>query len=250
MMRVALTVLLFGFATGFRSEASAQHEIPGAMHGAEMRWLPTLFVMAEKFEMAPAVDERTLTIDGVGWYGNDRTRLWMRAEADMNTVDFAGESQFELSYGKLVTPFFDRLIGIRIDHNWGDESATRALFGAGFQGLAPHWFEVGAFAFISQNGDLSARFEAAYDVLFTQRLVLEPRIELNASAARVPAFGIGSGITDLELGGRLRYEFYRKLAPYVGVNWERRFGGTADFAREEGEPVSSAMFVAGLRAWY
>ena len=249
MNRIALAVALF-CTVSLPNEVSAQHEAPGTMPHAGMRWLPTLFVLAEKFEIAPVFEERTLTINGIGWYGNDRTRLWARVESEVNTVDFAGEAELELSYGKLVTPFFDRLIGIRIDHNWGHESATRALLGAGFQGLAPNWFEVGAFAFISQDGDLSARLEGAYDVLFTQRLVLEPRIELNASAARVPAFGIGSGITDLELGGRLRYEFYRKLAPYVGVNWERRFGGTADFAREEGEAVSSATFVAGLRAWY
>lgn len=249
MTRAAFVVLLLCTASGLLNQASAQHEMPGGTH-AGMRWLPTVFVLAEKFEMAPVTDERMLTIDGIGWYGNDRTRLWGRVESEINTADFAGEAEFELSYGKLVTPFFDRLIGIRIDYNWGEESATRALLAAGLQGLAPNWFELAAFAYLSQDGDLSARLEAAYDVLFTQRVVFEPRLEVDASAARVPEFGIGSGITNLELGGRLRYEFSKKLAPYMGVNWERQFGGTADFAREAGEPVSSATFVAGLRAWY
>ena len=247
-LRATMCSLVAGAALAH--PVAGQQEIPGAMHGAEMRWTPTLYILAEKLEIAPAVDERTFAIDAVGWYGNDRSRIWMRAEGDINTVEFGGEAQIELLYGKLITPFFDALVGIRLDHNWGDASATRVLFGAGVEGIAPYWFELEASAFISEDGDLSARLTTAYDLLFTQRLILEPRMELNASASRVPEFGIGSGLTDLELGGRLRYELHRKFAPYIGVNWHRRLGGTADFARDDGEPVSVTSLVAGVRTWY
>ena len=251
-MRTALKRPLLAAAMGMAlaNPLTAQQQIPAAMHGAEMRWTPTLYILAEKLELAPTVSERTFAIDAVGWYGNDRSRIWMRAEGDVNTVEFGGEAQIELLYGKLITPFFDALVGIRLDHNWGDGSATRVLFGAGIEGIAPYWFEVEASAFISQDGDLSARMTTAYDLLFTQRLILEPRIELNASASRVPEFGIGSGLTDLELGGRLRYELRRKFAPYIGLNWHRRLGGTADFARAEGEPVAVTSLVVGVRTWY
>lgn len=236
--------------TALAQPLAAQQEVPGAMHGAEMRWTPTLYMLAEKLEFAPAASARTFAIDAVGWYGNDRSRVWMRAEGDINTVEFGGEAQIELLYGKLVTPFFDALVGVRLDHSWGDASATRVLFGAGVEGIAPYWFELEASAFISQDGDLSARLTTAYDLLFTQRLIFEPRVELNASASRVPEFGIGSGLTDLELGGRLRYELHRKFAPYIGLNWHRRLGGTADLARAEGEPAGVTSFVAGVRTWY
>lgn len=251
-MRTALKRPLLAAAMGMAlaNPLAAQQQIPGAMHGAEMRWTPTLYILAEKLELAPTVSERTFAIDAVGWYGNDRSRIWMRVESDINTVEFGGEAQVELLYGKLITPFFDALVGVRLDHNWGDASATRVLFGAGVEGIAPYWFELETSAFISQDGDLSARLTTAYDLLFTQRLILEPRIELNASASSVPEFGIGSGLTDLELGGRLRYELHRKFAPYIGVNWHRRLGGTADFARDEGEPVGVTSLVAGVRTWY
>ena len=251
-MRIGLTGAMCALVAGaaLARPLAAQQEIPGAMHGAEMRWTPTLYILAEKLELAPTADERTFAIDAVGWYGNDRSRFWMRAEGDINTVEFGGEAQIELLYGKLITPFFDALVGVRLDHNWGDAFATRVLFGAGVEGIAPYWFELEASAFISQDGDLSARLTTAYDLLFTQRLILEPRMELNASASRVPEFGIGSGLTDLELGGRLRYELHRKFAPYIGLNWHRRLGGTADFARDEGEPASVTSLVAGVRTWY
>lgn len=249
MRRIVVLVLVLLGSAGFCNEGWTQQQMP-AMEGAGMRWTPTFFVLAEKFEMAPVADDGELAIDGVAWYGNDRTRLWARGEANINTAEFGGEAQFEVLYGKLIRPFFDRLIGVRIDRNWGNANAIRALLGVGIQGIAPNWFEVEASAFLSQDGDLSARITTTYDVLFTQRLVLEPRLELNASASQVPAFRIGSGITDLELGGRLRYEIYRKFAPYAGIDWQRRFGGTATFAREEGGPVSRVTLIAGLRAWY
>lgn len=247
-LTLSLLALLLGSAWG--APLAAQQEIPGAMHGAEMRWTSTLYILAEKLELAPTIDDRTLAVDGIGWYGNDRSRIWLRGDADISTVESAGDAQLALLYGKLITPFFDALFGVRLDHNWGDASATRILFGAGVEGLAPYWFELKASAFISQDGDLSARLTTAYDLLFTQRLILEPRMELNASASRVPGFGIGSGLTDLELGGRLRYELHRTFAPYIGVNWHRRLGGTADFARDDGEPVSVTSLVAGVRTWH
>ena len=247
---LTLSALTLMVAAAWAEPLAAQQEIPGATHGTEMRWTPTLYILAEKLELAPMVDGRTGSMDAVAWYGNDRSRIWMRSEGDVNTVEFGGEAQIELLYGKLITPFFDALVGVRLDHNWGDATATRVLFGAGVEGLAPYWFELEASAFVSDDGDLSARLTTAYDLLFTQRLILEPRLELNASASRVPEFGIGSGITDLELGGRLRYELHRKFAPYIGVNWHRRMGGTADFARDEGEPVSVTSLVAGVRTWY
>lgn len=248
--RLMLSTLSLLVAAAWGEPLDAQQEIPGAMHGAEMRWIPTLYILAEKLELAPTAGDRALAIEAVAWYGNDRSRIWMRGEGDMNTVEFGGKAQLELLYGKLITPFFDALVGVRLDHNWGDATATRVLFGAGVEGLAPYWFEVEASAFISEDGDLSARLETAYDLLFTQRLILEPRMELNVSASRVPEFGIGSGFTDLELGGRLRYELHRKFAPYIGLNWHRRMGGTANLARDEGEPVSVTSLVAGVRTWY
>jgi len=151
---------------------------------------------------------------------------------------------------RLIAPFFDGLIGVRVDHVRDNASATRALLSVGVEGLAPNWFEVGASAFVSQGGDLSARMTASYDLLLTQRLKLEPQLEANLSAGEVPEFGIGSGLTDVELGLRLRYEIQRKFAPYVGLNWERRFGSTADLARTGEGHVSEAAFVAGFRLWY
>lgn len=248
--RLTLSALFLLAAATWGDPLAAQQEIPGTGHATHMRWTPTLYILAEKLELAPTVDDRAFAIEAVGWYGNDRSRLWMRGEGDINTVEFGGEAQLEVLYGKLITPFFDALVGVRLDHNWGDATATRILFGGGIEGIAPYWFELEASAFISEDGDLSARLETAYDLLFTQRLILEPRMELNISASRVPEFGIGSGFTDLELGGRLRYELHRKFAPYIGLNWHRRMGGTADLARDEGEPVSETSLVAGVRTWY
>lgn len=118
------------------------------------------------------------------------------------------------------------------------------------QGLAPGWFEVEASAFIEEGGRLSARFEAEYDLLLTQRWILQPRLETNVSMQADSARGLGSGVNDVELGLRLRYEIKRQFAPYIGVNWTRKLGTTANAARAAGEGVSEASVVAGVRAWF
>lgn len=216
---------------------------------SHMKWSPTVFVMAERLEAA-AVRPSDLSFDLMGWYGGSSRRLWIRAEGNVDASSGSGDGQLEALYGKLISPFFDALIGVRVDHRWGEESASRALLAVGIEGIAPNWFHVEATAFLSQNADVSAQVTTTYDLLLSQRVVFEPRLEFNAALSEAPEFGLGAGLTNVELGGRLRYEITRKFAPYVGVNWEQRFGRTADYARQDGEAVRQARVVAGLRAWY
>ncbi|HUF26008.1 MAG TPA: copper resistance protein B [Gemmatimonadaceae bacterium] len=130
-----------------------------------------------------------------------------------------------------------------------DDTRTRAHLALGLQGLAPGWFELEPTLLVSQHGDVSANLTASYDLLFTQRLVLQPRLETHAAAQGVPEFGVGSGFNDVELALRARYELRREFAPYVGVLWSHRFGDAADLARAGGEPVRELSWVAGLRLW-
>jgi len=118
------------------------------------------------------------------------------------------------------------------------------------QGLAPYWFEVDAAAFLSNEGELTAAIEAEYDLLLTQRLILQPRAEVGFSAQDMPDLETGAGLTGIEAGLRLRYEIVRQFAPYIGVEWTRSLGGTADYARAAGEDVDSTALVFGLRVWF
>jgi copper resistance protein B len=120
----------------------------------------------------------------------------------------------------------------------------------GVQGLAPYFFEVDAALYIGEEGRTAARFSAEYDILITQRLILQPEVELRAYGKDDPENGIGSGFSDMEFGLRLRYEIRRELAPYLGVHWERKFGNTADLARSRGEDADEWSLVAGLRVWF
>lgn len=233
-----------------RGGVAAQQEM-GDMAQEMMRWHPTAFFLFDKLEYAPDAAGRPLLFDGVGWWGGAHDRLWIRGEAEQATSGEGGEAELEVLYGRLVSPFFDAFIGARIDRVWGDgASDSRVLLSLGLEGLAPLWWELAPSLFVSQDGDISGRLEASYALLFTQRLILDPQVELNVALQDVPEFGVAAGLNDLELSGRLRYEIHRKFAPYVGVSWLRRTGGTAHLARLEGEPVSDVSLVAGLRLWY
>ena len=97
---------------------------------------------------------------------------------------------------------------------------------------------------------MSARLEAEYELLLTQRLILQPRLETEIAGQEVEKFGVGEGFNDIELGLRLRYEIRREFAPYIGVSWTRLLGNTADFARREGDEVDNLAFVVGVRLWW
>lgn len=230
--------------------APAGAQMPGMPEMKHMMsWENTLFVLFDQLEMAPGADGRPVSVGALAWYGGARRRVWVRAEGEQATTAGQGEGSVEVLYGKLVDPFWDAVVGLRADKAWGDEGPGRVLLGAGLIGLAPYRFEFEPTVFVSQRGELSARLEASYQVLITQRLVAEPEIELNAALQAAPRFGVGRGLNDYEMGLRVRYEFRREFAPYVGWSQSRRLGATADLAREGGEDVSENRFVAGFRIW-
>lgn len=209
------------------------------------------YVALDELEYAPGAAERPMAFSGELWHGGDYNRLWVKADGEASTLESAGELELQALYGRFVTPFWDAQIGFRVDTRYGGgDTAFRAHFALGLQGLAPYWFEVDPTLYVSQDGDVSARLEASYDLLFSQRWILEPDLEMSVAIQDVPEWGAGRGLNDVGLGARLRYEIVREFAPYVGVSWERRIGETADLARAAEEHVSGTSFVAGVRAWW
>tara|TARA_R110000782_G_scaffold62155_7_gene127840 strand:- start:1108 stop:1977 length:870 start_codon:yes stop_codon:yes gene_type:complete len=193
----------------------------------------------------------TLRWDIQGWRGTDYKKLWVKFEGDDEVSANAGELELQALYSRSVTSFWDFQIGGRFDRAYDSGgSSNRFLAVIGLQGLAPYWFELEPALFLSEDGDVSARITATYDLLFSQRLILQPRFEANVAGSEVREFGVGSGLNDIQLGFRLRYEFRREVAPYIGVSWQRQFGNTADLTRADGGDVDNLAFVAGLRFWF
>lgn len=215
-------------------------------HAQTMDDKPRAFLLFHKLEYVPQPAEQPVEGEVTGWAGGDVNRLWLRAHGEQSTLHREGEMEAEALYGRLISPFFDAVAGVRVDRTWGAGGKTRAHLAVGLQGLAPYQFEVEPTLYVSQAGDVSAGFAASYHVLFTQRLKLESELETSAALQDVPEWGVGTGVNDLGLGFRLRYEFHRKFAPYVGYDHSWTFGETADLA---GGDTSSGAFVFGVRIW-
>jgi copper resistance protein B len=181
-----------------------------------------------------------------GWYGTDYDKLWLRTEGERRSGRLEDASS-ELLWSHAVAAFWNTQLGVRTDAGEGPDRSWAAF---GLQGLAPYWFELEATGYVGPAGRTAARFRAEYELLFTQRLILQPEFEANAYGRSDPARGLGSGVSDMSLGLRLRYEFHRQFAPYVGVVWSRRFGGTADLARQHGQDRYDRQWVAGVRIWF
>jgi len=186
--------------------------------------------------------------DVQAWVGGDYNKLWFKSEGTyLFDEETAEEAEVELFYSRNIASYWDLQVGGRHDFK-PDPSRTFAALGV--EGLAPYWFEVDATVYLSDDGDISANLEAEYDLLLSQRLILQPRFETNVAVQEVEELNIGSGINDIELGLRLRYEIRRQFAPYIGVSWSRQLGETANLAEADGEDISVASFVVGLKLWF
>ncbi len=184
--------------------------------------------------------------EATGWIGSDLNRLWVRSEGERvgGTTESA---DLELLYGRSITPWWDFVAGIKHDFQPGDSQNWAAI---GFQGLAPYKFEVQATAYVSESGQTAATLEVEYELLFTNRLILQPLVEVRLFGKDDPARATGSGLSTIETGVRLRYEIRRKFAPYIGLVHERAFGNTAGFRQARNEDTQDTRLVAGVRIWF
>jgi copper resistance protein B len=208
-------------------------------------------IIADQLEYRNNDGSNTLRWDIQGWRGTDYKKFWVKLEGEDETNSSAGDLELQTLYSRSVAAFWDFQIGARYDRVYSSDSTNNRFFAViGFQGLAPYWFDVEPALFISDEGDISARITATYDLLFTQRLILQPRFEINVAASEVREVGIGKGLNDVQLGLRLRYEIRREIAPYIGLSWANQFGDTEDFAHANGEDVDNLAIVAGIRLWF
>jgi len=180
------------------------------------------------------------------WYGSTYDRAVLKAEGDIDAGKLQ-EARTELLWGHAVAAYWDTQVGLRYDSGTGPDRSWLAF---GVQGLAPYWFEVDATAYVGEQGRSALRLSAEYELLLTQKLILQPRVEANAYGKSDSDREIGSGLSDLTLGLRLRYEIRREFAPYIGIERVALFGDTADFARAAGEGSKETRYVAGLRFWF
>jgi copper resistance protein B len=185
--------------------------------------------------------------DGEAWIGGDSNRLTIKSEGEVDRGGSLGSGEVQALYSRALDPYWNLQAGVRYDFK-PDPSRTYATIGV--EGLAPYWFDVEGALFVSNKGDVLARAEAWYDQRVTQFVVLQPRVEANFAMQDVPETGTGSGLSNLELGLRLRYDKSRRFGPYVGVSWERQFGDTARFTRVRGDDTGGLSFVTGLRVWF
>lgn len=204
------------------------------------------YVLLDRLEAWNADPGTGLEWEGQGWIGTDLNRLWLRTEGEH--VDGRTESaNLEVLYGRSIARWWDVVAGVRHDFKPG---ASQDFAAIGVLGLAPYKFEVEATGYIGQSGQTAARFEVEYETLLTNRLILQPLVEVNFYGQNDERRGIGSGLSTAEAGLRLRYEITRQFAPYIGVVHERAFGRTADLRRAEDEDIDDTRVVAGFRIWF
>ncbi len=212
------------------------------MHGSA----PLGMLLIDQLEAFHSRDANGQNWEAQGWYGNDSDKLWVRTEGERSRGKLE-DGDLEAFWNHNVATFWSTQLGGRQDMGEGPKRTWAAF---GMQGLAPYWFEVEATGYVGASGRTAARLRADYEMLFTQRLILQPEAEINLYGKNDPQRRIGSGVTDVQFGLRLRYEIHRQFAPYIGVNWIRRIGTTADYARQGHRPVLDRQIVAGLRLWF
>jgi copper resistance protein B len=251
MLSAVLALIFIGSAVAHAQSSSqsarAQSSVPG--------WEPPVMdnriiwhVLLDQFEGRSNGPDNEFRWDGQGWLGTDMNKLWFKSEGFVENGKVT-DGDTEALYDRPI-PFlryFDAQAGVRYDL---DSNPGRTWGAIGVQGLAPYFFDFEPTFYFSDRGRVAGRVTGSYDLLLTNRLILQPQFELNFYSKRDPSREIGSGLSDLDTGLRLRYEITRKFAPYIGVAYTGKFGESADFTRAGGGIVNDVRFVFGIRLWY
>jgi copper resistance protein B len=203
-------------------------------------------LLVDNLETMRTKDNTSAEYDLQAWYGRTYNRAVLKAEGEVDGGKIE-DARTELLWGHAVAVFWNTQLGVRYD---GGEGPNRSWLAFGVQGLAPYWFNVDAAAYLGEEGRSALRLDAEYDLLLTQKLILQPKIETNFYGKRDAERGRGSGLSDLAVAVRLRYEIRREFAPYIGVERTAKFGGTADYARAAGKDAKETRVVAGVRFWF
>jgi copper resistance protein B len=217
---------------------------PYPLHMADSHSLASLLV--DRLETVRGDSNSFTAYDLQAWYGRAYDRAVLKAEGEIDSNEIA-DARSELLWGHAVAAFWDTQLGVRYDSG---EGPNRGWLAFGVQGLAPYWFELDLTGYLGEEGRTALRLDTEYELLLTQKLVLQPRVEANAYGKSDTRRGVGSGLSELAAGLRLRYEIRREFAPYLGVEWARRFGETQDLAKDAADETSEVRVVAGLRFWF
>lgn len=201
----------------------------------------------DRLESAQSRDRSFNAYELQGWYGKDYNRLVLKAEGEMESKKLH-DARTELLWSHALDAYWNTQLGARYDN--GGLAPDRKWLALGVQGLTPYWFGVSATAYIGEQGRTALRLGAEYELLLTQKLILQPRFEVDFHGRQDTAGELGSGLTSMVSGMRMRYEIFREFAPYIGVEWSGKFGGTADYARANGLRTNETRVVAGVRFWY
>ncbi len=232
--------------SGGYSIESGQYALPGPRMLKLADEYSFASLLMDRLEAVRTSDNRSITYDLQAWYGRDYDRLVLKAEGNVDNGKIE-EASTELLWSHALATYWDGQLGLRYDS--GEEPGLTWL-AFGMQGLAPYWFELDITGYVGEEGRTALGLEAEYEILFTQKLILTPRIEASVYGKDDVKRGTGSGLSELSAGLRLRYEIRREFAPYAGIEWASTYGSTADYARAAGLDTRETRAVAGLRFWF
>ncbi len=202
--------------------------------------------LLDQFEARYSGEGGQFRYDGQAWVGSDYNKLWLKSEGTVGTNGRFGDGDHEILYDRAISRYFDVQSGVRLDI---DHGPTRAWGAIGLQGLALYFFDVETTFYFSDRG-VAGRLNGSYDIFITNRLILQPQAELNFYSNSDSARGVGRGLSDVDTGLRLRYEWHRKIAPYIGITYSNMLAENRNFPGNIGKNSSSINFTFGIRSWF
>lgn len=249
MTRVSVCMMIAALAPAFAfAQGSPSFPLPpsGFPPPVEDR-MAFPYVLVDRLEYAARSGKDALNWDAQGWYGADYDKLWFKTEGRKELGGRTDDASLEALYARRFRPFWFYQAGVRVDERPAPRRTSLVL---GVQGIMPGWFDVEAAAYVGRKGEVVARLELENNLYFTQRLILQPRVETFIATRADEERGLGRGVRNFEAGLRLRYEIKREIAPYIGVQWSRAFGGTGALVRRAGGEAGETTLVAGVRIRY
>lgn len=154
------------------------------------------------------------------WVGTDENKLFIIADYTKAESEKSEQSLAAL-YSRNIADFWDVQAGVNYRYNPDREVDKEQFEGVvGFHGMAQYFFETDADLYVGQDQQWRFVLETERDLLLTQKLILQPYLEMEWVLRDESKYAAKTGLADAEVGIKTRYEIVKnRVMPFIDVGY-------------------------------
>ncbi|ENX34380.1 hypothetical protein F889_01658 [Acinetobacter colistiniresistens] len=181
------------------------------------------------------------------WVGTDENKLFILADYAKAESEKSEQSLAAL-YSRNIADFWDVQAGVNYRYNPDREVDKEQFEGVvGLHGMAQYFFETDAHLYVGQDQQWRFVLETERDLLLTQKLILQPYLEMEWVLRDESKYAAKTGLADAEVGIKTRYETVKnRVMPFIDVGYAYSNGRKQTNWQTASDSKNGWVYGAGL----